>query len=278
MASSFNFRHIFGTEKPIIGMIHLKPLPGAPGYRPEMGMPAIIEAAEADARRLIEGGIDAVQIENQGDRPFLKPAQIGFETVAAVTAVVSHLRQRFQVPMGVNIHLNGVKQALAIAAATGCQWVRAFELANAYIAEAGVIEAAGPQALRYRRFLQAENRIMILGDFHVKHGSHQITADKSLIAQAQDVEAALADGLILTGHQTGSPPRSEDLATLRKAIKIPMLIGSGLSRQNIQDLLPLADGAIVGSCFKPHGDLRNPVDGSLVESFMKTARIVRGDA
>jgi membrane complex biogenesis BtpA family protein len=277
MKRTLKLRRIFATEKPIIGMVHLQPLPGAPGYHSEKGMKAIIEAAMDDALRLIEGGVDGIQVENQGDWPFLKPHEIGVETVAAVTAVVAHLRSQLKLPMGINIHLNGVCQALAIAAATDCQWVRAFELANAYISPSGIIEAAGPQALRYRSYLRAEEKIMIFGDFHVKHGSHQVVSDKSLAEQAHDVASALADGIIVTGQVTGTAPRREEIASIRNFLQLPLLIGSGLAHENLEELLPLTDGAIVGSSFKVDGELKNPVDVTRVKRFMQVARAIRQD-
>jgi membrane complex biogenesis BtpA family protein len=275
MKRTWKLKQVFGTEKPIIGMVHLKALPGAPGYQAEKGMKAITAAAIDDALRLIEGGVDGIQIENQGDWPFLKPREIGFETVAAVTAVVAHLKSRFDLPMGINIHLNGVCQALSIAAATDCRWVRAFELANAYVSSSGIIEAAGPRALRYRNLLHAQDKILIFGDFHVKHGSHQLVAEKSLAEQARDVAAALADGIIATGQETGMPPRAEEVKALRKAVEIPVLIGSGLSLENLEEILPLVDGAIVGSYFKVDDQLKNPVDSSRVKKFMQAVKAVR---
>jgi membrane complex biogenesis BtpA family protein len=277
MKRTVKLLQIFNTEKPIIGMVHLLPLLGAPGYQSEKGMKAIIEAAMDDALRLTEGGVDGIQVENQGDWPFLKPHEIGFETVAAVTAVVAHLKAQLKLPMGINIHLNGVCQALAIAAATDCQWVRAFELANTYISPSGIIEAAGPQALRYRSYLRTEEKIMIFGDFHVKHGSHQLVSDKSLAEQAHDVASALADGIIITGQETGMAPRREEIAAINRAVRIPLLIGSGLSQENLEELLPLTDGAIVGSSFKVDGELKNPVDVTRVKRFMQVARAIRQD-
>lgn len=278
MKRTLKLEQIFNTAKPIIGMVHLLPLPGAPAYQAEKGMEGIIVAAMDDALRLVEGGVDGIQIENQGDRPFLRPDKIGFETVAAVTAVVAKLRDKLNVPMGINIHLNGVCQALAIAAATNCQWVRAFELANTYVSSSGIIEAAGPQALRYRDSLHAQEKVLIFGDFHVKHGSHQLVADKTLAEQARDVAAALADGIIVTGQETGMAPRPEEIAALRKAVPIPLLIGSGLSPENLKELLPLADGAIVGSSFKVDGELKNPIDSTRVKRFMQAVRAIRQDS
>jgi membrane complex biogenesis BtpA family protein len=269
------FKKVFHTTKPIIGMVHLKPLPGAPRYDHEGGMQAITDTALQDARELIAGGIDAIQIENQWDRPFQKPQDIGPETVASMAAVASRLREEFQVPMGITVHLNGVKQALAIAVASRCQWIRAFELANAYIANAGLVEAAGPDLMRYRAALRAE-QIMVFGDFHVKHGSHWITSDRSIPEQAEDVETALGDAVIVTGIKTGTPPDQEDVAVIRNAVSLPILIGSGLSSKNLDQLLPLVDGAIVGSSFKKDGVLANPVDRDRVRDFMDRVSAIRG--
>jgi membrane complex biogenesis BtpA family protein len=271
------FVNIFGTSKPIIGMVHLKPLPGAPRYDSGAGMGQIIETALKDAEALVSGGIDALQVENQWDRPFQKSEDVGYETVAAITAVIERLKMRFEIPMGVTVHLNAVIQAIAIAVAAGCKWVRAFEMANAYISNAGFVEAAGPAATRYRSFLRADDDVMIFGDFHVKHGSHQILADRSLFEQAEDVVTALGDAVIVTGLKTGRPPDKDDIAGIRGTVPVPVLIGSGLSYENLDQLLPLSDGAIVGSSFKVDNVLANPVDKKKVASFMDKVKRIRGD-
>ncbi len=269
------FQAVFGTSQPIIGMVHLLPLPGSPRYNVEQGMKHVIKRALEDTAALVEGGIDGVQVENQFDRPFLKPQEIGFETVAALTAAATSIRAAFRIPMGVNVHLNGVCQAIAVAVAADCQWVRAFELANAYISNAGIVEAAGPEVMRYRAFLRAEQKVMVFGDFHVKHGSHAITADRSLEEQAEDVQAALADAVIITGGRTGSAPTLQDVEHIREAVRVPLLIGSGLSDANLDQLLPHIDGAIVGTSFKVDGRLENRIDPDRVRLFMEKVRTHR---
>jgi predicted TIM-barrel enzyme len=62
---------IFLTPKPIIGMVHCWPLPGAPGYI-GYGMDTIIEHALRDAEALAEGGCDGLIVENMWDLPFRK--------------------------------------------------------------------------------------------------------------------------------------------------------------------------------------------------------------
>ena len=270
-----SFEKIFGVKKPIIGMVHLDPLPGAPKYNAELSIKGIVGRALQDASILVEGGVDGIMVENQWDRPWLKAEDIGFETVAVMSSVIQKIRDEYTIPMGVNVHLNGVCQAIAIALATGCQFIRAFELANAYVSSSGIIEAAGPKAVRYRNHLKAEDKISIFADFHVKHGSHQIIADKSLKEQAEDIEEALGDAIIVTGLKTGNPPERKDLELLKQIVDIPIIIGSGLSVDNMKDLLPLADGAIVGSYFKKDSKIANPIDVDRVKNFTQTARQFR---
>ena len=262
-------------KKMIIGMVHLMPLPGAPMHDFNGGMNRIIDRALEDTQNLIEGGIDGIQIENQWDRPFEKQGRIPVETTASMASVIGILKREFNFPMGVNVHLNGAVEAMAIAAAAGCEWIRVFELSNAYISNSGYIDAVGPELLRYRMNLRMEDRVKILGDFHVKHGSHQIVADRPVTDLARDVETALADGLIITGLETGKAPDLNDVLKIKNSVNLPVFIGSGLSEKNLGELLPVADGAIVGSGFKKDGDLRNPIDKEMVSSFMNIVNEIR---
>jgi hypothetical protein len=63
---------------------------------------------------------------------------------------------------------------------------------------------------------------------------------------------------------------------IRNAVSLPILIGSGLSAKNLDQLLPLVDGAIVGSSFKKDGVLANPVDRGRVRDFMDRVSAIRG--
>lgn len=268
---------VFGTSKPIIGMVHLKALPGSPGYDFEGGMERIKNLALQDAEALVSGGIDGIQIENQWDRPFAREGDIGPETVACLASVTALVRERFEAPTGICIHLNAVLSAIAVAAATGCQWVRAFEIANAYVSNAGIIEAVGPRAMRYRTNLGARDSLRIFADFHVKHGSHHLIEDRSIEEQLEDVEVAGADAAIVTGLKTGVAPNPQTIGRIKGVVSIPLIVGSGLTLENAAELLPLVDGAIVGTYFKRDGVLGNEVDVDRVRTFMKKVRSIRGD-
>src|SRR5689334_13135046 len=89
----------FGTPAHF-GMVHLRPLPGAPLFAGSMD--AAIEAALADVRALAEGGADGYVVENFGDRPFFKE-RVPPETIAAMTRVITVLARAVPLPFGVNV-------------------------------------------------------------------------------------------------------------------------------------------------------------------------------
>ena len=140
-----NFLEVFGVKKPIIGMIHLKPIPGSPHYKGE-SLDEVLEFALQDARRLKEGGVDGLVVENAWDLPFAKPEDIGYETVAAVTYLTRYIIEESKLPVGINILANGVIPSLAVAKATGALFVRSNQWVNAYVANEGFVEGASAKA------------------------------------------------------------------------------------------------------------------------------------
>src|SRR5436305_9160046 len=108
-------------SRPLFGMVHLAPLPGAPLFGGSLD--AVIDAALADARALRDGGADGLVFENFGDRPFFKD-RVEARTVAAMTRVIIDVTQEVGIPFGVNVLRNDAASALAIAAATGAAFIR----------------------------------------------------------------------------------------------------------------------------------------------------------
>jgi membrane complex biogenesis BtpA family protein len=264
---------IFGVTRPIIGTIHLLPLPGAPAYDGQ-DMTGIVERAVTDATAYARGGLDGVIVENEGDIPFLKPDSIGPETVAALTAATAAVRAAVSLPVGSMCLANAALESLAVAKATGASFIRANGWANAYIANEGYIEGAAARALRYRSMIHARD-VAVFADVHVKHASHAIVADRPLAEQARDVEAFGADVLIASGSRTGDPVGKDELECIARAVSSPVIIGSGLDEENVADLLPAADGAIVGSSLKSGGVWWNPVDEERVRALMSKVESVR---
>ena len=267
---------LFSVVRPIIGMVHLLPLPGSPRYQGEP-VTTIIDAALRDARAWQKGGAEGLMIENAGDLPFAKPDRIGHETVAAMTAVAVALVREVPLPIGVNCLANGVLPALAVAKASGARFVRSNQWVNAYVANEGFVEGAAPAAMRYRAWLRAYD-IAIFADVHVKHGSHAVVGDRSLAEQTRDAIFFDADILIATGQRTGDATDIDEIRGIKGASTLPVIIGSGLTADNAPELLLLADGAIVGSWAKVDGVWWNPVDVERVRRLMDVVRVVREEA
>lgn len=264
---------IFDQPKPIIGVIHLAPLPGAPRYD---GQPVedIYAAGVADALTMSEAGIDGIIVENGFDIPFARPEAIGHETVAALTAACLRVGDAVDLPIGITCVANGVMPALAIAKAVGARFIRANQWVNAYVANEGFINGPAGEALRYRSAIGAHD-VRVFADVHVKFGAHAITGDRPVEEQARDAEFFDADLLIASGQRTGSPTQTSEVRAIQAGASLPVIVGSGLDVDNAAELLLIADGAIVGSSLKTGGAWWNPVDLSVTKRLMQVVRGVR---
>ena len=254
-------------KRPIIGTIHLKALPGSPDYAHTLS--DTIDAALADARVYEQGGCAALIVENFFDAPFFKD-QVGPETIAAMARIATLIRQQTKLPLGINVLRNDAISAMAIAAACDCQFIRVNVLAWAMLTDQGVIEGKSAQLLRFRAQLQAP--VLVLADCLVKHAVP--LAPQSMTFVAMDTwERGGADALIISGVGTGKATDEDDVRQARiGAPDAPLLIGSGVSEQNIGSLLTVADGAIVGTAFKVGGQITQPVELARVERLVALAK------
>jgi membrane complex biogenesis BtpA family protein len=264
---------LFGIDKPLIGTIHLDPLPGAPRYE-GAAVRDIVRRAVEDATRYVDGGIDGLIVENEGDIPFLKPDEVGHETVAVMSVITAAVVQAVGVPVGVLCLANATPQSIAIAKAAGAQFVRANQWANAYIANEGFIEGSAARSLRYRAAIDARD-VRVFADVHVKHGSHAIVADRSIAEMTHDTEAFDADVVIATGQRTGNPTTVEEVKQISAVASRPVLVGSGLDARNAESLMSVADGAIVGSAMKEDGVWWNAVSVARTRAIVDAVARVR---
>lgn len=260
---------IFGRNKALIGMIHCPPFPGAPRYRGE-SMDSIYDACLRDAEALIAGGLHGLIIENHGDIPFSKPQDIGPETPAFLSVVTDRVRRATGVPVGINVLANAPLPALATAMAGGADFIRVNQWANAYVANEGFMEGRAGEALRYRSLLRAEH-VRIFADAHVKHGSHAIVADRSVPELTRDLAFFDADCVIATGQRTGHAASLDEIDEIAGATHLPVLVGSGVTEDNIVAILSRTSGVIVASSLKEGGVWWNPVEPERVRRFCARA-------
>jgi membrane complex biogenesis BtpA family protein len=259
------------VTRAIIGMVHLRALPGSPRWEGDMS--AVVRAALDDARALAEGGVDALVVENHGDVPFTA-GRVDAATVAGMAVAISEIRRAVSLPIGVNVLKNDVRSALAVAAATGARFVRVNVHVGAVAADQGIIQSEAHDSLRYRRLLGLG--ISILADVQAKHGMP--LAPVPIELEARDCYArGLADALVVSGVATGEPTPMSDLKRVRGAVpEAPLLVGSGASPETVAELLSVADGVIVGTSLKRDGHLANPVDVERVRRLVAAARGARG--
>ena len=264
---SVNLHQIFKTPNPIIGVVHLLPLPTSPRWGGSLK--AVIDRAEQEVTALASGGVDGVIVENFFDAPFTKN-QVDPAVVSAMTLIIQRLMNLVTLPIGINVLRNDAHSAMAIATCVRAQFIRVNVLTGVMATDQGLIEGQAHQLLRYRRELGSD--VKILADVLVKHarplGSPNLTT-----AVCETIERGLADGVILSGWATGSPPPLEDLELASAAAKgTPVFIGSGANWENISTLMQAADGVIVSSSLKRRGQIEQPIDPIRVSQFVEAAR------
>ena len=257
---------LFKVEKPVIGMVHLRPLPGSPG---SPGFKEVLKWALRDAEALVGGGVDGLLVENLGDAPFY-PDKVPPHVVSCMSVVVWEVRKRFDVPVGVNVLRNDVESAVAIASATGAEFVRVNVHVGCVATDQGIIQGKAHLTMRYRELLGS--RVKVFADIAVKHGKPLY--DVSLTQLAKDTfYRGRADALIVTGPETGAEARVEDIVEVKQAVpEAPVFVGSGVTASNVRRYLRHADGVIVGTYLKRDGMITNPVDIDRVRLLIKAAR------
>jgi uncharacterized protein len=269
--SVVDLNQIFQTKNPIIGVVHLLPLPTSARWGGSLK--AVIERAEQEATALAAGGIDGIIVENFFDAPFTKD-QVNPAVISAMTLIVDRLMNLVVVPVGINLLRNDAKGALAIASCVNAHFIRVNVLNGIMATDQGLIEGNAHELLRFRRELGSD--IAIFADVLVKHARPLGTPNLTTAVQ-DTIERSLADAVILSGWATGSPPTLEDLELATAAAKgTPVLIGSGANWDNIGQLMQAADGAIVASSLKRQGIINETIDPIRVAQFIEAAREVSG--
>lgn len=256
---------LLGTRKPLIGMVHLPPLPGAPNHPPDLGLDQVITRALEDALELREGGAHGIMLENYGDRPF-PPEECDPATTAAMAIVAREVAREIGLPTGVNLLRNCALQALAVAHTAGALFIRVNAYSQAIVTDQGLIQPVAHRLQAYRRYLGAHD-ILVLADVNVKHAAPLSPRSLGEVVE-ETLERGGADAVIITGSKTGSPPSVEELREAKDAAgDRPVLVGSGLTPENAPRLMRLADGAIVGTYFKEGGRIRRDRVQRLVEAL-----------
>lgn len=264
-----NNKQICGKNKLLIGMIHVPALPGTPFNK--LSPKQILDKCMIEADMYNNSNIDSIMIENMHDAPYLK-RNVGPEITSMMSIISYELRKRFDRPAGVQILAGANKDAISVAHSTGLDYIRAEGFVFSHVADEGIIESDAGELLRYRKSIGADS-VKVFTDIKKKHSANFITSDVSIADMAKNAEFFGSDGIIVTGSSTGAEADLDDIISVGKATSLPVLIGSGLSYDNIDRYFNHAEGFIIGTYFKKDNYWKNDIDEKklfgLIDKFNK---------
>lgn len=266
------FQQIFGSRKPVIGMIHLAAMPGTPLFDDQSGVAGMLAAARADLAALQAAGFDAVMFGNENDRPY--EFAVDTATTATMAFVIGQLRGEITVPFGVNV-LWDPMSTIALAAATGAAFAREI-FTGTYASDMGPWNPDAGKAMRYRDRLGRRDLAML---YNVSAEFAHSLDVRSLPDRARSaVFSSIPDAVLVSGQITGEAAELSDMEAVKAVLPAtPVLANTGVKHATVADILRVADGCIVGSSLKVDGDTWNPVDPDRAADFMARARAARGE-
>ena len=261
--------NVFATTKPVIAMVHFPGLPGRPRHDRAGGRARLLDVVGRDLEVLQDAGVDGVLFCNEADIPY--QLTVGPEIPAAMAAVIGELRSSIRVPFGVNI-LWDAKASVALARATGASFVREV-LTGVYESDLGLIAPALGELAGYQAAIGASDVALfdnITPEFSSSIGS------RTVAERARSASFLGVDAILVSGPQAGVPMNMSDLRSAKAAAPDPpVLANTGVQADRLAEILPIADGVIVGTSLKVDGITWNPVDPARARRFMDTARQVR---
>lgn len=249
---------LFPRPKPVVAVIHTGPSPGVPGCT---DVRCAADRAAAEARMLVEAGVDGLLVENAHDAPAPPEAEIGPEVVAFMTRVcLAVKRQAERLPVGVRVVGGANRLGLAVAHAASCDFVRVEGWAG-----------DPSDAARFHRYqlTLGATRLPVLADLRPAHPDDV----PDLVAA---LEALRPNGLVVLGPRAGQTLAPDMVAAVREATALPLFCGGGLDATNLADYVDAADGFLVGSGLKEAGRWQAPISEPRVRALVGAVEYARG--
>jgi len=260
----------FGTNKPLIGCLHMAALPGSYYADPTMTCKDHIKRLKEDAQVLMGEGFDACVFANEGDRPYL--STVGPETVASYVRIATEVVETLTLPYGCGVLIDPIA-TLAVAKAIDAKFVRTY-VTGTYNGLFGWQEFVPGEIFRYQKNIGAEHvKVYTYFEPHAGTGLDTRPVGEQVGAGIANLPIA---GALMGGPRAGLPPQTSALAQLKEQFPdVPVILGSGGRVDNIAELLGIADGVIVGTSIKKDGILWNQIDPQRAAAFVKAASAVK---
>ena len=263
-------KEVFGTEKPIIAMCHLQPMPGDPYYDKDGGMRKVADEAFREFSALQEGGVDAVMFSNEFSMPYLK--KVNPETTASMARVIGELYREINIPFGVNV-LWDPFASLDLVAATGAKFIREI-MSGVYASDFGLWNTNTGEVARHQARLGLTDCKLL---FNIVPEAAQYLTERDVADIAKStVFNCHPDVLCVSGMTAGVGADMGVLNRVKSAVPAcPVFANTGCRTDTIEEIFKIADGAVVGTTFKKDGKFENKAEKSRVIEFMDKVRSIR---
>jgi len=251
-------------------MVHMRAMPGDPGYDKEKGLEWIYELARADMIALQNGGVDAVMFSNEFSLPYL--TEVEPITTATMAALVTQLKSELEIPFGVNVLWDPVA-SIDLAVATGAKFVREI-FTGVYGSDFGVWNTNSGKVIRHQVAVGGQDVRLL---FNIVPESAAYLGDRDIADIARStVFNNEPDGICVSGLTAGSETSTQTLKIVKEAIPDTFVFANtGVNQDNVADQLAIADGAIIGTAFKEGGSTWNPVSEKRVKELMAKIKGLR---
>jgi hypothetical protein len=264
------FKNVFNVKKPVIGVVHLEPLPGSPEYDGK-SVREIARKAVREAIIMSEKGIDGIIIENFGDKMFLK--EVGQEVVSTMSVIAQEVKNEVSIPLGLCVLQSDAIAAVAIAKAVEADFIRIPYYTETSIVDAGIMDSIAGKSLRYRKNIDAH--VKFFADVHIKH-SYPLAQRPLEYAAEDSYHRGLADAVIITGRKTGGETSAGDVQKVKEALpEVPLIVGSGVSIDNVDSYLPYVDAIIIATSLNKEGKVEKEPSPERIENFMRKIKDYR---
>ena len=263
-------KDVIGTEKAIIAMCHLLPLPGDPYFTSEKNMDYVVEMAKKDLHALQDGGVDAVMFSNEFSLPYL--TEVETVTVACMARIIGEIKREITVPYGVNV-LWDAQKSLDLAVATGAVFVREI-FTGVYASDFGTWDTNVGKTIRHKHAIGGKDVKCL---FNILPEAAKYLADRSIEEVAKStVFNNHPDALCVSGLTAGAMTDTQLLKRVKDVVPDTVVFANtGVRYENVEQQLGIADGAVVGTTFKTDGIFENHVDQARVKQFMDKVKAFR---
>jgi len=260
---------LFTQPKPIIAMIHFPALPGRPSFDAVGGLEAILTRVRQDLRHVQEAGVDGILFCNEKDLPY--SFEVPAEIPATMAATIGRVHEEIRVPFGVNVLWDPLA-TIRLAAATGALFVREV-FTGTYESDMGFWSPPGDQAFILRRQLDC-SQLAIFNNITPEFA--RSLSGRTVTERARAAAFFGADALLISGHMAGASADPSQIREAKQAVPLtPILANTGVNEDNIEAMLTVADGAIVGTSLKVDGYIWNPIDPERVKRLVARVRVIR---